>query len=179
MIYKKPKILYCLLFIVSLFGAKTALACEEVSQDSSGNLWCYSNCTWDVERGIRKCDVSTISLEKSSSSEDQYATLDSLSTAVSEGTYVGTPLQLEKQMLAATATVNQKSCSKQADVSFDKLSSAERILIRSAADAFVYGETGPKELGCSLYDDGGGECSAFGYVCWVDSDGSGCAKETC
>ena len=178
MIYKKPKTQYWLLFILSLFGTKTALACEEVNQDSNGNLWCYSNCTWNVEHSIRKCDISAISFEKSSSSEDKYATPDTLRTAVSKGTYVGTPLQLEKQMLAATATVNQTSCSKQADVSVDKLSSAERILIRSATDAFVYDKPGPKELGCSTYDEGV-QCNAFGYVCWVDSDSSGCAEETC
>jgi len=178
MIYNRPKMLYWLLLVASLFATKTVVACEEVSRDLSGNLWCYSDCTWDVERGIRKCDVSAITLDESASSADKYATLDSLRKGVLEGVYVGTPSQLEKQMLAVTATVNQTSCSKQAEVSFDKLSSAERILLRSATDVFVYGEAGPKELGCSTYEDGV-ECHAFGYICWVDSDSSGCSKQTC
>lgn len=178
MIYKKAKILCWLLLTMSLFGSKAAVACEEVSQDSKGNLWCYSNCTWDVLRDTRQCDISAITLEESRFNEDKYATPDSFRAGISEGTYRGTPTQLEKQMLATTATVNQTTCSKQADVSFEKLTSHERILIRSAVDAFVYGETGPQELGCSIYEDGVA-CDAFGYICWIDSESSGCAKETC
>jgi len=178
MTYNRPKIVCWLLLITLLFITKMALACDEVSRDLNGNLWCYSDCTWDVEHGTRKCDIAAISLEESPFSKDTYATTDSLREGVSEGAYVGTPSQLEKKMLAATATVNKTTCEKKADVSFDKLSSSERILIRSAIDAFVYGETGPKELGCDIYDHGVA-CDAFGYVCWVDSDGAGCAKETC
>jgi len=178
MMDKKSKILCWLMLMMSLFGIKAAVACEEVSQDSKGNLWCYSNCAWNVLRDTRQCDISAITLEESRFSEDKYATPDSLREGISKGTYRGTPTQLEKQMLATTATVNQTTCSTQGDVSFEKLTSHERILIRSAVDAFVYGEAGPKELGCSIYDEGV-SCEAFGYICWIDSDTSGCAKDTC
>jgi hypothetical protein len=161
-----------------LLGTNAALACDEFTRDASGEFWCYQNCSWDVKNGIRRCDMTAMSIQRGQPSEDIYASLDSLRTAVSEGRYVGTPLQLEEQLLAATATVEQTSCKTQEVVSFDRLSSAERILIRTAADALVYGEQTPEDAGCSVYEDGV-ECHAFGYVCWVDSESSGCSKETC
>lgn len=167
-----------LLLATLLLGTNTALACDEFTRDASGEFWCYQNCSWDVKNGIRRCDMTAMSIEQGQRSEEQYATLDSLRTAVSEGRYVGKPLPLEKQLLAATATVEQTSCATQEVVSFDRLSSAERILIRTAADALVYGQQAPEDAGCSAYEDGV-ECHAFGYVCWVDSESSGCSKETC
>lgn len=125
-------------------------------------------------------DLSSISTGLHTSTTKKQTSLDSLRTEVSGDRDVDTTLKQQLQLMIAltNTTVEQVSCNEEAEVSLDKLSSAERILLHTAAEVFVFNEEPPEDAGCSIYDEGV-ECHAFGYVCWADSDTHGCAKETC
>ncbi len=89
---------------------------------------------------------------------------------------------VKRLSLTETTPVVRESCSKKdTTVKFGNLTWREQEVL----DGVIYTLSGGNASHqiCKIYPDGaGGQCKAFGYVCWINTEQDnwyGCAKETC